>query len=166
MADRFVTRIAVFLILRNNQGDLLLQQRSNTGFLDGYYDFAASGHVEDGETIRDCAIRELEEEIGIKASVNDLELVHFNQNILNTPYINFTFRLNKWFGEPRILEPEKCSDLAYFAPHRLPAKCTLNVRVNQAAGFSDTLNYSFVTSENYAEYMGEPLVNKGSISGS
>ena len=156
MADRFMTRMAVFVVLRNPQGEILLQQRANTGYLDGYYDFAASGHVEDSESLRDCAARELEEEIGIVADADKLRLVHINQNFLNTPYINFTFVLDEWQGEPKILEPEKCSDLAYFSPDKLPSKCTLNVRVNQKAAFGRELTYSLVTPDNFAEFMGEP----------
>ncbi len=46
MADkRFMTRQAVFVVLRNGNGEVLLQQRANTGYLDGYWDLP-SGHVE------------------------------------------------------------------------------------------------------------------------
>ncbi len=156
MADRFTTRMSVFVVLRNQKGEMLLQQRTNTGYFDGYYDFAASGHVEDGESLRDCAARELLEEIGITADPGKLQLVHINQNFLNTPYIAFTFVLDDWQGEPQILEPDKCSDLAFFAPANLPAKCTLNVRANQKAGFGSELTYSLANRENYQEFMGEP----------
>jgi 8-oxo-dGTP diphosphatase len=122
--------------------------------LDGYYDFAASGHVEDGESIRDCAIRELEQ-IGVKSRIEDLKLVHINQNFLNIPYINFTCVRDTWIGKPKICEPEKCSDLGYFALDSLPKKCTLNARVNELTGFGGTLNYSFVTPEIYAVVMGD-----------
>lgn len=50
-AERFVTRMAVFVCVRNQKGEILLQQRTNTGYLDGYWDFAASGHVEYGESV-------------------------------------------------------------------------------------------------------------------
>lgn len=147
--------MAVFIILRDKQGRLLLQQRTNTGYLDGYYDFGCSGHVDEGEDMLEAAVRELKEEIGVTAKLEDLKLVHINQNYLDRPYANFTFELHSWQGEPRICEPEKCSDLAYFAVDDLPKKCTLNVRVNQRFGFGSELTYSKVTPRNYQTYMGE-----------
>ena len=47
--ERFKTPSASMLILgRWNHGklEILLQKRQNTGYMDGYYDFAASGHIE------------------------------------------------------------------------------------------------------------------------
>ena len=155
MAEKLVTRMAVFIMIRDDQGRLLLQQRANTGYMDGYYDFACSGHVDEGETIIEAAVRELKEEIGITAKAEDLKLVHINQNYLDRAYANFTFELRAWEGEPTICEPDKCSDLAYFAPDNLPEKCTLGVRVNERAGFSSELGYSKVTPDNYEQYMGE-----------
>jgi len=148
--------MAVFVIMRNSGGEILLQQRANTGYLDGYYDFACSGHVDPGESIRSTVVRELMEEIGVQAYEDDLQLIHINQNILDTPYTNFTFVLEKWSGTPRICEPEKCSDLAYFALDALPEKCTLNVRVNEKSGFSPDLTYSYITPDNFKDFMGEP----------
>jgi 8-oxo-dGTP diphosphatase len=159
MADRFTTRMAIFVIMKNSDGEILLQQRANTGYLDGYYDFACSGHVDPDESIRQTVVRELMEEIGVLAYEEDLQLVHINQNNLNTPYTNFTFVLKKWTGTPKICEPEKCSDLAYFRLDAMPEKCTLNVRVNEKSGFSPEVTYSYVTLDNFEEFMGEPYLD-------
>ncbi len=35
-------------------------------------------------------------------------------------YIDFFYRVSKWGGEIRNLEPEKCSELAWFPRHSLP----------------------------------------------
>lgn len=154
MAEKLETRIVVFVNIRDETGRLLLQRRSNTGFMDGYYDFACSGHVDVGESVLEAAVREAREEIGIIARPDDLKLVHINQNYLDRPYANFTFELHEWEGEPTICEPEKCNDLSYFAPDALPEKCTLNVRLNERNGFSSELTYSKVTPENLADIMG------------
>lgn len=156
MSDRFTTRSAIFVIIRNKQGEVLLQQRNGTNFLAGYYDFP-SGHVEDKESVKAAAVRELAEETGLVVQENDLRLVHLNQNFLDSPYVNFTFVADKWQGEPSICEPNKCSDIGFFAPDNLPAKCTLNVRLNEQAGFSDGLTYSLVTLESYEQIMHEPF---------
>lgn len=134
----------------------MLQQRANTGYLDGYYDFP-SGHVEDKESIRTAAVRELAEESGLTVREEDLRLVHINQNFHDTPYVNFAFVADKWEGEPSVCEPEKCSDSQFFAPADLPEKCTLNVRLNERAGFGNNLTYSLVTLENYEQIMHEPF---------
>lgn len=154
-SERFKTRMAVFIVLRNEQGHILLQQRANTGYLDGYYDFACSGHVDPGESIRKTAVRELFEEIGVVALEQDLKLIHINQNNVDTPYTNFTFVLEKWSGDPVICEPEKCSDLAFFAQDKLPGKCTLNVRVNERDDFSDTLSYSYIDRDEFENMFSE-----------
>ncbi|MGH7241490.1 MAG: NUDIX domain-containing protein, partial [Candidatus Saccharimonadales bacterium] len=43
-SERFQTHVAVFVIIRNDAGEILLQKRQNTSYLDGYWDFP-SGHV-------------------------------------------------------------------------------------------------------------------------
>jgi 8-oxo-dGTP pyrophosphatase MutT (NUDIX family) len=153
MAEKLETRAAVFIIMRNSDGEVLLQQRANTGYLDGYYDFACSGHVDKGESIHETAIRELFEEVGVKAQPEDLKLVHINQNFIDTPYINFTFILDTWQGIPTICEPEKCSDLKFFATDNLPKLCTLNVRLNEQQSFAQELSYSKVTPKEFAKLM-------------
>lgn len=149
--------IAVFIIVRNEQGEILLHQRANTGYLDGYYDFP-SGHVEPGEDLKTAAVRELAEEVGLVASPEDLQLIHVNQNELDTPYIGFTFVATAWQGEPTIMEPEKCSDIRFASPDSLPEKCTLGVRINERDDFSDDLSFSFVDPDRFAELMGEPYI--------
>lgn len=153
--EKLLTRSAVFIILRNEAGEILLQQRANTGYLDGYYDFTCSGHVDEGESIHEAAIRELTEEIGVTADPADLRLVHINQNFIDIPYFNFTFELSKWRGTPTIMEPHKCSDLSFFAINALPEKCTLNVRVNERENFDSNLTFSKITKADYEKLFGK-----------
>jgi mutator protein MutT len=156
MADRFTSRLAVFVVVRNDKGEILLEQRANTGYLDGYWDFP-SGHVEYGESIRDAALRELLEEVGITAQPSDLKLIHIDQFFMDTEYVNFVFSLSNWQGEPKICEPEKCSDLRFFAPGNFPDKRANGVRAAESAGLDDELTYSVISRENYENVMGEPL---------
>lgn len=153
MTDRFMARQAVFVIVRNDKDELLLQQRAGK-YLSGYWDFP-SGHVERGEDLRVTAVRELEEETGIVASPESLVLRHIDQYFLEVDYINFVFELRNWQGKPKICEPEKCSGMDWFAQRELPEKCVNVVRVVEAAGFTDELTYSVTNRESYERLMGE-----------
>lgn len=123
MADgeRFLARSAVFIVLRNAQGEVLLQRRYQTGYMDGRYDLP-SGHVERGEKLLDAAVRELQEEVKVTVRPEDLQLWHVNQfSAMNQDYYNFFFVVDTWQGEPQIGEPEKCDDVRFFALDDLPA---------------------------------------------
>lgn len=145
--ERFKPRVAVFVVLISDDGEILLQRRYNTGYRDGYYDFSASGHLEEGESIKECAVREAKEEIGVDIDEDNLQLIHVNQNYVDDPYINFTFVCREWKGEPRICEPEKCDDLRFFGLEDFPEKCTINVKANKKDDLSRQLSFSYVARE-------------------
>ena len=154
MTERFQTLQAVFVLLRNDQNQILLQQRSGTGYLDGYWDFP-SGHVELGESLRDTAVRETKEEIGVDISLDNLELVHIEQFFVERNYVNYTFEVRSWKGDPRICEPEKCSAIEWFAIDKLPSKCVNAVRAIESTGFSSDLTYSITNKTNYPSLIAE-----------
>lgn len=118
-ADRFLVRQAVFVVLLDKDGKVLMHRRKNTGYMDGRYDFA-SGHVEPNETLVSAAARELLEETGVRVEQNDLELFHIGQFSVDKEYTNFFFRTRVWKGEPRICEIDKCDDMQFFATDNLP----------------------------------------------
>jgi len=145
--ERFETKVAVFVILENQLGEILLQQRHNTGYLDGYYDCSASGHLEKEETILQAATREAKEELGVTIDENDLQLVHIGQYDAETQYISFIYLCRIWQGEPEICEPDKASDLKYFPTESLPEKCTVSLRVLEESGFIEKITYSYVSKD-------------------
>ena len=65
--------IAVFVI--NNKKEILLQKRDSSKRFDPDKWGLCAGHVESGEDIDEAAIREIEEEIGIKVSLKDLHIL-------------------------------------------------------------------------------------------
>jgi len=156
MAERFMTRLAVFVVLRNKKGEILLQQRGPKSYLAGYWDFP-SGHGELNESLRDSAVRELYEEVGLTAKPEDLRLIHIDQYFLEINYVNFVFALDAWSGTPKVCEPDKCSAVGWFAEGELPELCVNAVRAVEAAGFTDELTYSVTDRESYARIMGEPF---------
>ena len=56
--------------------EVLLHLRQNTGYMDGTWDFAGSGHVDENETARQAVARECREELGIAVDPADAEFVH------------------------------------------------------------------------------------------
>ncbi len=68
---------AVHVLVFDKRGQLLLQKRSL--FKDvhpGTWDSSVAGHVDAGEDYRSAAIRELEEEMGIRAEAEPVEVAH------------------------------------------------------------------------------------------
>ncbi len=124
--ERHKVTPAVFVILEKGTGKskkILLSRRFNTGHKDGFYSFP-SGHLERGESVVECIIREAKEEVGIIVKEKDLQLVHISHNYYNSkennPYVNFYFISKKWSGELKNCEPEKCDELVWCAMNKLP----------------------------------------------
>lgn len=119
--EKYRSLVAVYVVLVNDKNELLLARRKNTGYRDGFYEMPA-GHLEDGESLRESAVRELLEETGVKASVDDLEFVEalHRKSTDDRVYVDFFFRLTKWEGEPSIQEPDKCDHMAWFPMDALP----------------------------------------------
>lgn len=118
--ERFKMIAAVYLILKK-EGRVLLLKRHNTGYQDGNYSLIA-GHVEEGESLSACMIREAAEEAGIGVKQQDLELVH----VLYRPVLGrmcFFFVCQVWEGTPENREPHKCSELRWFDIEQLPPNC-------------------------------------------
>lgn len=122
--DRFTLVPASYVYLR--RGDqILLQQRSNTGYMDGCWVAAAAGHLEPGETAAQAATREAAEELGIAIAHEDLSFLTVMQRTDGTPAsleqrVDWFWTTSTWTGTPRIAEPNKCSGLQWFDPRSLP----------------------------------------------
>lgn len=64
---------ACHIIVFDQQSRVLVQQRSLTkDNSPGLWDSSSAGHVDSGESYRDCALRELHEELGLNARADDL----------------------------------------------------------------------------------------------
>lgn len=118
--DRFVNPSAVFAILiKDNK--ILLQKRQNTGYKDGYYDMAASGHVEADESMSEALKREVKEEIGIDVKMlRFATMMHKYDQDSKRTYHNGYFVIDDYQGQIEIKEPHKCSELRWFDLNSLP----------------------------------------------
>ncbi|MGN0185538.1 MAG: NUDIX domain-containing protein [Aristaeellaceae bacterium] len=110
----------VFLRTRDGRRQVLLHRRLNTGYMDGLWDIAGSGHVDAGETAMQALIREAMEELGVVLHPEDVAFAHLSHRLGSRTYYDIYFLVHSWIGTPEIREPEKCSDLAWFDVNALP----------------------------------------------
>ncbi len=69
-ADRNNIHRAIGVFVLNEKMQMLMQKRSKSKDMDpGKWSYAVGGHVTVGQTYRQCAIREIEEELGIKPPI-------------------------------------------------------------------------------------------------
>ena len=114
---------AHLLLIRD--GKLLLMKRTVKDSMEGMYALVA-GKVDEFESPRSALAREALEEVGISINFNDLDLIatihHANTNYKanKNDVIEFYFTARKWEGTPRILEPEKASELEFYPMDALP----------------------------------------------
>ncbi len=114
----------MLLLLRQVEGrtQILLQHRHGVQLLNDLWDTAATGHVEQDESMRQAVIREAREELGIEIDVADLRFSALGHVLIRPgySYYNGYFEALRWQGEPRIMEPDKCDQLRWFDVDDLP----------------------------------------------
>ncbi len=92
----------------NRTGEVLIAQRKQDDMLGGLWEFPG-GKQEPGETIQECIVRELEEELGIKTVVEEHLMT------VKHAYSHFTMTMHVYLakivsGHPR---PIHCADFAW-----------------------------------------------------
>ncbi len=89
------------------------------------------GAVEFGEKLADALKREMAEEYGIDIEVGDLlDVVDHILPGEGQHWISPTFLCKITNGEPKILEPDKCSEIGWFAIENIPTNLSLVTRQN------------------------------------
>lgn len=129
--ERYKIITVVYLVLIQD-GKILLSRRFNAAFMNGKYGLP-SGHLEEGETLRQAIIRETREEVAVILELEDINLEHVMH--IKSPDrddMAFFFTANHFAGEPKNMEPEKCDDLSWFPLDNLPENTIPAVR--QAIG--------------------------------
>lgn len=116
--ERFKMRVAVHLILEQNNKFLLLR-RYNTGYEDGNYSIIA-GHLNGNETIKEAMRREALEEANITIDDENLKIVGVMHRKDGDESIDYYLYTNKFSGNIKIMEPNKCDDLSFYKLDNLP----------------------------------------------
>lgn len=147
--ERFKLVPAVYLILRQGEKILLLR-RANTGYQDGKYSVVA-GHLDGDELAREALAREAKEEANIEINPSDLRLVHtahrLSRGESDQERVDLFFEADKWQGEVKNMEPNKCDDLSWFPVEQLPSETMPFIRLVLENIFQE---------EPYSEYLTEP----------
>ena len=116
--ERFKMRVTVHLILEHNN-EFLLLRRYNTGYEDGNYSVIA-GHLNGNETLKEAMIREDLEEANITIDDKHLKIVGVMHRKDGDESIDYYLYTNKFSGNVRIIEPNKCDDLSFYKLDNLP----------------------------------------------
>ena len=115
----FSVPVSVHLMLINDN-KILLMRRKDTGFADGFYSMPA-GKLEPKESVQNAIIREVEEEININIKNETLKTIQvMNRNGSDRERIDYFFTVDRWSGEIKNNEPNKCDDLKWFDINNLP----------------------------------------------
>ena len=128
--------VSVFPI--NDKGEVLLQKRAATKKLNPNMWGSCAGHVDSGEGLEESALRELEEEIGLKLSIDDLHVLdekqvtksERNSHLTKVYYVYYNgndFKIQteelsevKWFNIDDIIKMIKDNDKSItFNPDRI-----------------------------------------------
>jgi 8-oxo-dGTP diphosphatase len=109
------------LALLEQNSKILFLLRQNSHFFSGYYGLPG-GKVDDNESPQNALIREMDEELGIIVTHNDLHFIHCLafKSEKNDEIIALVFKINHWNNELTNQEPHKCAELAWFAIDNLP----------------------------------------------
>ncbi len=121
--EKGLWHIHVGVWIMNQNGELLLQQRSGAKKVNPYKWTRTGGHVDSGEIPIDGIQREVEEEIGVKISKDDfepmgiekIEKVNSNQNIINRNYVYSYFAFVKYKLEDYKIQEEEVCNLKYMS---------------------------------------------------
>jgi len=120
MTERAKFKGVISLIVKQDDSILLFFRN------DGFFSFGGgwwvlpAGHIEQGETATDAVIREAKEELDINVLPEDVEFAHVVSNLASkTECFEFFFIINKYSGQIRNCEGDKCAKMQYVSPQEL-----------------------------------------------
>ncbi len=123
--------VGVGAILVDPDGKVFLSRRGqNSKNEKGLWEFPG-GAVEFGEKMADALQREMAEEYGIEIEVGDLlDIIDHILPAEGQHWVSPTFICRIKSGEPKILEPEKCSQIGWFDVGEIPDNLSLITQQN------------------------------------
>jgi len=123
--------VGVGALIVNERGELFLARRGPLAKNErGLWEFPG-GSVEYGERLEDALKREIREEYGLEIEVG--ELLDVVDHILpdeGQHWVSPTYICKPVSGDPKILEPGKCTEIGWFPPDQAPGDLTIISRQN------------------------------------
>lgn len=121
---RYRLVVDVMVLMVRDDGRVLLLRRAGQVYASGLL-CPPGGHLEDGETVTQGALREVTEEVGVTIARRDLEFCHVihHRSPEGQGRMGVVFTTQRWAGQLSISEPEKCSALVWADPARPPVDC-------------------------------------------
>lgn len=114
----------VYMILRRGKNVFLLKRKKS-----GNYSLPA-GHVEEGERTLEAALRETEEETGVKVEPEDAKFVHTGYfKDFDGQRVAFFYEADTWKGEPGVMEPDIHEESCWVPVNQLPDNFVSYVRL-------------------------------------
>jgi len=113
-------RVGIGVIIENTEGKILIGKRK--GSYAPYFSIPG-GHLENGETFEEAAIREIEEETGLIIEKPKVICVTDNLRTYkesNIHFVSVILHTKQFKGEPTIKEPDKCESWQWVKPKELP----------------------------------------------
>ncbi len=113
-------RIGIGVIIENERGEILVGKRK--GGYAPYYSIPG-GHLELGESFETAAIREVEEETGLR--IVDPKVLCVTNNLRTyrdggPHFVSVSLFTNDFAGEAQVIEPDKCEEWIWVDPRALP----------------------------------------------
>lgn len=123
--------VGVGAMIVNEKGQLFLSKRGPLAKNErGCWEFPG-GSVEFGETLRHALQREILEEYGIDIQVDTLlDVVDHILPNEGQHWVSPTYLCRLRSGNPKILEPGKCSDIGWFSIDEIPAPLSMISAIN------------------------------------
>ncbi|MFJ8018742.1 NUDIX domain-containing protein [Streptomyces sp. NPDC096311] len=115
----------VMVLLQRDDGRVLAVRHNNRSAYCSNQVTVIGGKLENGEFLDEGAARELHEETGVRAAVEDLEIcqtVHYCDPD-QVRVIGVVFTAQRWRGEPYNAEPDKHDSVLWIEPGNPPADC-------------------------------------------
>ncbi|GGU55835.1 hypothetical protein GCM10010211_20820 [Streptomyces albospinus] len=124
MTDRYTSIVDVLMLPYRDDGRMPLLRRAHDQYAPGQLT-VVGGHLEDGESPLEGAIREAEEELGIWINPRDAEFCGLFQFVAadGARRLGAAWVTRAWEGTPTNNEPDKHSELLWAEPGDPPRDC-------------------------------------------
>ena len=127
--EKIRPKVGVGIMILNNQGKILLGKRHDDAKMassdlhgEGTWTMPG-GKLDFHETLIGGALRELEEEIGVRLAKENLEVLCVQDDMVpDNHYVTIGFICRDFKGEPKVMEPDEMTEWKWFDFTALPEK--------------------------------------------